>query len=126
MAFNLPVQNVYSKKLEPVAWVRPSDWPVITDTPNEVQFLMSDIGRASCTIRTQYTRDTGSQTIVIDWGDGTTDTVTASGQTLTTHQYTVGSGTPCSLGYTTFKVRVYFTGAGTSTMVLCRIHEQLQ
>ena len=121
MAFNLPVQNFFTKKIEPTDWVRPADWPVITDAPNEVQFLMSDINDASCTIRTQFTRTSGSQNIVIDWGDGTTNTVSTTTQTDTTHQYTVGTGTPCSRGYTTFKVRVYFTGTGVSVLNACRL-----
>jgi hypothetical protein len=121
MAFNLPVQNYFTKSVSPDAWVRPSDWPSITDAANEVQFLMSDINAASCTVRTQFSRTSGSQNIVIDWGDGTTNTVTATTQTDTTHQYTVGAGTSCSRGYTTFKVRVYFTGTGVSVLNACRL-----
>lgn len=122
MAFNLPVQNFFSKTIEPSPWVRPADWPVITDAPNEVQFLMSDINDASCTINTVFSRTSGSQNIVIDWGDGTTNTITTTSSTNTFHQYTVGTGTPCSRGYTTFKVRVYFTGTGVSVLSSCRLY----
>jgi hypothetical protein len=121
MAVNLPVQNFFTRKVEPTDWVRPSDWPVITDAPNEVQFLMSDINDASCTVRTQFTRTSGSQNIVIDWGDSTTSTVTTTAQTNTTKIYTPGTGTPCSRGYTTFKIRVYFTGTGVSVLNACRL-----
>jgi hypothetical protein len=121
MAFNLPVQNFFSRTVQPTPYVRPVDWPVITDAANEVQFLMSDINDASCTIRTQFSRTSGSQNIVIDWGDGTTNTVSATVQTDTTHVYTPGTGTPCSLGYTTFKIRIYFTGTGVSVLSDCRI-----
>lgn len=121
MAFNLPVQNFFSRIVQPTPWVRPADWPVITDAANEVQFLMSDINDASCTIRTQFSRTSGSQNIVIDWGDGTTNTISATAQTDTTHVYTPGTGTPCSLGYTTFKIRIYFTGTGVSVLSGCRI-----
>jgi hypothetical protein len=121
MAFNLPLQNFFQKRVEPTDWVRPSDWPVITDDPNEVQFLMSDVNDASCTIRTAFTRTSGSQNIVIDWGDGNTDTISTNATTDTTHQYVVGSGTPCSRGYTTFRVRVYFTGTGVSVLNACRL-----
>lgn len=121
MAFNLPVQNFFTRKVEPTDWVRPSDWPVITDAPNEVQFLMSDINDSSCTIRTQFTRTSGSQNIVIDWGDSTTSTVTTTAQTDTTKIYTPGTGTPCSRGYTTFRIRVYFTGTGVSVLNACRL-----
>ena len=122
MAFNLPIQNIYSRKIQPGSWVRPSDWPVITDTANEVQFLMSDIGNASCTVKTQFTRVSGSQNIIIDWGDGTSNTISSTALISTNHYYTPGTGTPCSGGYTTFKIRVYFTGTGTSTITTCRIH----
>ena len=121
MAFNLPVQNFFSRTVQPTPYVRPVDWPVITDAANEVQFLMSDINDASCTIRTQFIRTSGSQNIVIDWGDGTTDTVTTTSQVDTTHVYTPGTGTPCSRGYTTFKIRIYFTGTGVSVLATCRI-----
>jgi hypothetical protein len=125
MAFNLPVQNFFSRTVQPDPYVRPADWPVITDAANEVQFLMSDINNASCTVRTQFSRSSGSQNLVIDWGDGTTNTVSATAQTDTTHVYTVGSGTPCSRGYTTFKVRVYFTGTGVTTLSSCRLFSVL-
>ena len=121
MAFNLPVQNFFSRTVQPTPYVRPADWPVITDAANEVQFLMSDINDASCTIRTQFIRTSGSQNIVIDWGDGTTNTVTTTSQVDTTHVYTPGTGTPCSRGYTTFKIRIYFTGTGVSVLATCRI-----
>lgn len=121
MAFNLPVQNFFSRIVQPTPYVRPADWPVITDAANEVQFLMSDINDASCTIRTQFSRTSGSQNLIIDWGDGTTNTVTSTVETDTTHVYTPGTGTPCSLGYTTFKIRIYFTGTGVSVLSACRI-----
>ena len=125
MGFNLPLRNYFNKMSEPTTWVRPNDWPVITDADNEVQFLMSDIDSAACTVQTTFTRTTGSQDIIIDWGDGTTNTVTATTSTNTTHQYTPGTGTPCSRGYTTFKIRVYFTGTGVSSLGQCRISSLL-
>lgn len=122
MAFNLPVQNFFSRVSEITPWVRPADWPVITDVPNEVQFLICDLDDASCSLRTTFNRTSGSQNLVIDWGDGNTDTLTAgSVTTVTNHQYVAGTGTPCSLGYTTFKIRVYFTGTGVSTITRCNI-----
>jgi hypothetical protein len=106
MGVNLPIQNYFKPKPIPQDWVRPSDWPLITDTANEVQFLMSDINQGVFTIRTQFTRTTGN--LYIDWGDGSSiDTITTTGTTNTSHQYTAGTGTPCSRGYTTFVVRVY-------------------
>ena len=121
MAFNLPVQNYFRRTDGPSAYSRPSDWPVITDAASEVQFLFCDLGDAECSIRTTFTRTSGSQNIVIDWGDTTTSAVTVTTQTLTNKTYTPGSGTACSLGYTTFKIRVYFTGTGVSFLNNCNI-----
>ena len=121
MAFNLPVQNYFRRTDGPAVYSRPSDWPVITDAAAEVQFLFCDLGDASCSIRTTFTRTSGTQNIVIDWGDGTTSTVTTTASTTTPHTYTPGTGTPCTLGYTTFKIRVYFTGTGVSVLNNCNI-----
>jgi hypothetical protein len=120
MAFNLPVQNFYRRAEGPTTWVRPADWPVITDTVGEVQFLMSDLGDASLSLRTNFTRTSGSQNMVIDWGDGTTTTISSALATTTNKTYTPGTGTPCSLGYTTFIIRVYFTGTGVSVITQCQ------
>jgi hypothetical protein len=121
MAINLPVQNYFRRIQGQSAWTRPVDWPVITDAPNEVQFLMSDLGDSNCSLRTNFARTSGSQDMVIDWGDGTTTTISATGSTTTNKTYTPGTGTPCSLGYTTFKIRVYFTGTGVSVLQTCQI-----
>lgn len=121
MAFNLPVQNYFTRTTGPSIWTRPADWPVITDAVNEVQFLVSDQGDSNCSIQTNFTRTSGSQNIIIDWGDSTTTTVTTTTSTTSNHNYTPGSGTPCSLGYTTFKIRVYFSGTGVSTLNTCSI-----
>lgn len=121
MAFNLPVQNYFNRTTGPAVYSRPSDWPVITDAAAEVQFLFCDLGDAACSIRTTFTRTSGTQNIVIDWGDGTTNTVTTTTSTDTNHTYTPGAGTACTLGYTTFKIRVYFTGTGVSVLSNCNI-----
>lgn len=120
MAVNLPVQNYFRRADGPAAYSRPSDWPVITDAAAEVQFLFCDLGDAACQIRTTFTRTSGSQNITIDWGDTRTSTVTGTTSIDTPHTYTI-SGTPCSLGYTTFKIRVYFTGTGASVLSNCNI-----
>jgi len=121
MAFNLPLQNFFSRTTGPAVYSRPSDWPVIIDVATEVQFLFCDLGDATCSIRTTFTRTSGTQNIIIDWGDATTSTVTTTGATTTAHTYTPGSGTPCTLGYTTFIIRVYFTGTGVSFLNNCNI-----
>ena len=111
MAFNLP-QQLSLKTLpaaDPTDWVRPSDWPTITDAANEIQFLVNDQYQAVYALQTTCT---GIGNLYIDWGDGTINTIGATGATTTQHTYATGgtgatAGTPCSLGYTTFKIRVY-------------------
>lgn len=113
MAFNIPLQwgaGRATPLTAPLTWTRPSDWPVITDAPNEVQFLVSDAALLVYAIKTSFTRP-GSENLYINWGDGTIDTVTTNTNTWTQHTYTAGTGTVCSRGYTTWKVRVY-TDAG--------------
>jgi len=119
MAFIVPNQAQIASQ-RPVAtltpWVRPSDWISITDTPNEVQFLVSSLGGGSYGIITSFTKPT-TQNLYINWGDGVIDTISTAGSITTYHQYTTG-GTACSLGYDTWKVRVY-TDAG-ATITNCR------
>jgi hypothetical protein len=103
MAFNVPINSI-APIPTPSNWVRASDWPVITDAPNEVQFLVADTGAKAFTIRTTFTRTSGN--IYIDWGDGVTDTISTTTSTDTSHIYSTG-GTPCSRGYNTFKIRIY-------------------
>jgi hypothetical protein len=116
MGVNLPIQNFFKPKASPTDWVRPLDWIPITDVAGEVQMLVADVNLANFTIRTQFTRTTGN--IYIDWGDGVIDTITATTSTLTSHQYVIGTGTPCSRGYTTFKIRIY--GDPTCTITVCQ------
>jgi hypothetical protein len=122
MAFNLPVQNYFRRTDGPAVYSRPACWPVITDVATEVQFLFCDLEDASCSIRTNFTRTSGSQNITIDWGDGFSNVISSTNTTNTIHTYTPGTGTPCpSLGYTTFIIRVYFTGTGVSVLSNCNI-----
>jgi len=110
MAFNVPINSI-APIPSPQDWVRPSDWPVITDTPNEVQFLVCDVNQKAFTIRTTFTRTSGN--IYIDWGDGVTDTISTTTTANTSHVYSTG-GTPCSRGYNTWKIRIY----GDATCVI--------
>jgi len=110
MAFNVPINSIAPIQ-GPSSWVRPSDWIAITDTPNEVQFLVCDLGTKTFTIRTTFTRTSGN--IYIDWGDGVIDTLTSTATTTTSHTYSTG-GTACSRGYNTWKIRIY----GDATVVI--------
>ena len=112
MAFNVPINSI-APIPTPSNWVRPSDWIAITDTANEVQFLVADTGFKAFTITTVFTRVTAGHNIYIDWGDGVINTITILGSTDTSHVYSTG-GTPCSRGYNTFKIRIY----GDATSVI--------
>ena len=103
MAFNALINSI-APVPTPSDWVRPSDWIAITDTPNEVQFLVCDIGSKAFSIKHDFTRTSGN--IYIDWGDGTIDTITIDVPQTTSHVYSTG-GTPCSRGYNTWKIRIY-------------------
>jgi hypothetical protein len=121
MAFNIPNQTSYvlQRPVNPYsAWTRQPDWITITDTAGEVQFLTSNLVGSAYTIATTFTRTLGTQNIYIDWGDGTIDTISTITAIETSHTYTT-SGTPCSLGYDTYKVRVY--GDAGTRITLCKL-----
>jgi hypothetical protein len=109
MPFQLPNQTSFAQ-FKPIysgsTWVRPADWITITDAPNEVQFLVSNVVYPVYAINTTFTQTGGVGNIYIDWGDGTTDTISTTASTTTNHTYTSG-GTPSSRGYNTWKIRVY-------------------
>ena len=116
MAVYLPIQNYLKPKPTPPNWVRPGDWITITDSANEVQFLVADTNLATFTINTTFTKNSGTN-LYIDWGDGVTNTISTATSVFTNHTYTIGTGTPCSRGYTTFKIRVY--ADATSVITIC-------
>lgn len=116
MPFIIPNQTS-TALLRPITtsgWTRPVDWITITDTPGEVQFLMSDATSPFTAINTIFTQTGGVGNIYIDWGDGTTDTISTTGSTSTNHTYTSG-GTASSLGYNMWKIRVYGDAGTTLT-----------
>jgi hypothetical protein len=108
MAFNIPVQTSFSQ-LRPITgsapFVRPVDWITITDTPNVVQFLVSSSVYPAYNIQTTFTQTGGVGNIYINWGDGTSTTVSTTTATNSEKTYTSG-GTPCSLGYDTWKITI--------------------
>lgn len=104
MAFNVPINSI-KPIATPPDWVRPSDWIAITDTANEVQFLVADVSAKAFAITTTFIKNSGTN-IYIDWGDGVTDTISTATSVTTNHVYSTG-GTPCSRGYNTFKIRIY-------------------
>jgi len=112
MSFKVPQLSSLRTQISGSTWTRPSDWITITDATGEVQFLVNDIGSAIFTLRTNYTKP-AAQNLYIDWGDGVTTTISAIGITNTAHTYSIGTGTACTLGYTTFKIRVYVDSGAT-------------
>jgi hypothetical protein len=111
MPFAIPPQTALAQWADitpaPTAWTRPADWPVITDNANELNFLVADTGLAAFALATTFTRSGATGNVYVEWGDGTTTTISTNTATTTYKNYTVGSGTACSLGYTTFKCRIY-------------------
>jgi hypothetical protein len=103
MAFNSR-NNLSSepRKIIETPWVRPSDWPVITDAPNEIQVLLNDTNRATYWFDFYY----AGIGATVDWGDGSPIENLPNGGSGTmarvNHTYTPGTGATCSLGYTTF------------------------
>ena len=111
MAFNLPAQTSLSLRrptTQSAAWVRPVDWPTITDDPDKVQFLYADT-YPTMSLSTDFLRTDGSSNLYIDWGDGSTPTTSSTQDTTLnyTHIYTPGTGATSSLGYTTFVISVF-------------------
>jgi hypothetical protein len=115
MAFNVPNYTQVPQKpvVKPTTWVRPNDWITITDTPNEVQFLVSSLGQGAYALITTFDKP-ASENLYIDWGDGVIDTISTNTSVTTYHNYTTG-GTACSLGYDTWKIRVYVDSGASIT-----------
>lgn len=81
-------------------WTAPADW-IQLEEPADNEILM-----LTCDLNTEFdftVTCVGGYTV--NWGDGFVENI-ASGATAR-HDYASGTGTPCSRGYTTFKVRVY-------------------
>lgn len=84
----------------PKSWQRPSDWIDISSVnDNEINLLVAT-GQGIAFIVT-----TASGTYSVDWGDGVIETGLASG-VVKKHSHVL-NGTPCSLGYDTWMVRIY-------------------
>jgi hypothetical protein len=113
MGFNVPSSNqiVRHQPVNPEVWVRQPDWVSITGVSDgQVLFLVSNATNSTYRIATE---STGGGNIYINWGDGNVSTISSSARTNTEYVYTSG-GTPCSLGYNTWKVTV---SADTGTRI---------
>jgi hypothetical protein len=83
-------------------WQAPTDWPSLNDCAlGNIELIVNDQTMATYAFVCTTSAAANYQ---INWGDGNTIQY-ASGATAQ-HTYTVGSGTPCSLGYTTFKITI--------------------
>jgi len=89
----------------PTGFITPEDWPSFVAAPNNVNLLITD----HCYPALRFMVTTaGAVPFTVNWGDGLTQSF-ASGTTVL-HIYTIGAGTPCSEGYTTFLCNI--TSAG--------------
>ena len=81
------------------AYIPPEDWIDIDDcAPGNINLLVADVMLATYA----FTCTTVSGQYTINWGDGTT--LSYDSGTIAQHTYIVGTGQPCSRGYTTFKI----------------------
>jgi len=78
-----------------------SDWPNIDDCPlGSIRMLVNDTGNRHL----GFVCSTDAGTYHVDWGDTASDDFAS--EEVAHHAYTKGSGTACSLGYTTFVVTI--------------------
>jgi hypothetical protein len=108
MAFNLSTASITKQRpIDSIPWTRPGDWFNITSVPdNEIYYLVADMGLKTFRLNTSFT-GTGSENMYIEWGDGTTTTISTQGTAVLSEKtYTTG-GTPCSRGYNTYRIRIY-------------------
>lgn len=82
------------------AYVRPSDWiDIDTVSTNNIKLLVCDLDHR----RVQFTVTcTGGYTVT--WGDSTSNSYSSNANA--DHTYTLGAGTSCSRGYTTFAITI--------------------
>jgi hypothetical protein len=84
-------------------YVYPSDWPTVDDVADGYIYLVtSDLFQGELSMYCATIN--ASDYYVVDWGDGTVQEL-YNGY-WARHQYAIGTGTPCSRGYTTFKVKI--------------------
>ena len=99
------VQQVSSDK-----WWHHPEWVDVSDVANnEINLLVGDFGIAAVAFVVNVA---SSETYYVDWGDGTQNSYSSGAKAE--HKYTKGSGKPCSLGYSTYKVRIWASNTITS------------
>ena len=96
--YNKYTNNIEYGSTSAAAWSAPSDWIDISSVgSNEINLLVKEGSGIAFTVTT-------AGTFSINWGDGSVVNGLTSG--IHQHQHTTG-GTPCSLGYNTWKIRIY-------------------
>ena len=106
MAFNLPQRTSIGAQIPvtPAVWTRPSDWISITGvSTGEVLFLVSDATSPNNAKYNFAIEKTGVGNVYVNWGDGTSVTISANSTISKT--YTTG-GTATTLGYNTWKITI--------------------
>ena len=98
-------------------WKEPEDWiDINTVADNEILLLVTEGTGVGFTVKV----GTGTGTFNIDWGDGTVQTaLVGNSTTVFQHQHTTG-GTACSLGYNTWKLRIYNASANITGWKIAR------
>jgi len=86
-------------------WWHHPEWVDVSNVAdNEINLLVGDFGIAVVAFDVGVAN---SGTFYVDWGDGVQESFT--NYAIAQHKYTVGSGKPCSLGYSTYKIRIWST-----------------
>lgn len=97
--------------LPPATYMPDPLWPSLSNIADgQIGMIVRDRDDLGVAARCAFTI-TATANYVVDWGDGTTDTI-ASG-TMADHTYTLGAGMADSKGTTTFKVKISSTGTIT-------------
>lgn len=112
MGVQLPLLNNYipvDNNIQP--WVRPADWPTITDADDTIQFLYSDIVSNVVSIRYFLSGGYSGTPFRVDWGDGNIEDFPCSGYSTVSHTYNSRTGTACSRGYNTWVITITVTQA---------------
>jgi hypothetical protein len=108
-----PVIGVQQVAASSDKWWHHPEWLDVSNVAdNEINLLVGDFGVAAVAFSVTVA---SSGTYYVDWGDGTQ--TSHSSATIAQHQYVVGSGKPCSLGYSTYKIRIWASNTITQFLV---------
>lgn len=110
---DVPFTDYADYILPPAEWRPDPLWASLDDIADgQIGMIVRDRDDLGVAARCAFTI-TATASYVVDWGDGTSETVAST--VKADHTYTLGAGTPDSKGTTTFKVRI--SSAGTITRI---------